>query len=149
MTILNTTPFENPNFQRADRPVYEMGHMLSSLPADLAPADMNPEKRLIAGAVKQHAGNGASAAFNHIQCLGELLFVAGGNESHDVSSECLQDLGYLMKSIADQGQLMMETQDRMRYLLGEYDHLLDEKLKEMGDALPNPPGRVEPKDEPV
>lgn len=117
MTDHDITIRQNPYFRNAERPMYELGYLLRKMPDGLSPRELSADTHMVAEAARQHASNGISAAFSSIQAIGQLLAVAAGNDEAEIPQICQMDLGYLVQNLASEGQLMVEVESHMSYLL--------------------------------
>lgn len=124
MTATNNTR-SNPYFEDADRPVYELSHLLRKLPAGLTPREMSADQTMVAQAIKQHASNGLSSIFHSIQALGELMSMAAGNTAEEILPHTQNNLASLIQSLGEQAQTLYEMENSTRYLLSvDADHAL-------------------------
>ncbi len=112
----------NPHFARIDRAPYELGHLLSRLPANLSSATaLTPDDRLIAGAARNHAMNANDALMRGLAALGHVMSVAGANDSGEIDSCQFMCLGDLLTHIAVESQFLQELEWSIRETLEAHD----------------------------
>lgn len=106
---------DNPYFNHDGRAPYDLGFLMRRLP-DSFQADhaMTTDERQQVDAANRFAGNATMTLVDGMESLGELLFLASGNEEYPLESRHLANIGNLIKHMAVETQFLIEQQGNLQ-----------------------------------
>jgi hypothetical protein len=111
----------NPLFNNAERAAYELPNLLTKLGVTSLSRPLVGEQRQLAEAAIQHASNASVVILDGIESIGHLLSYAALNESMQLSSSHINNIGVLIAHLAVEAQAMRETESDLRVTL-EYQN---------------------------
>lgn len=98
---------QNPHFNNIERAPYELGSLLLKFAKRLTPHEqLSNDDLLKVDAIECHAQNSRETVLDGIEAVGDLLYVASGNETSEIEPRTLADIGRLIRYLAVEAQFL-------------------------------------------